>query len=567
MNGDRAKIIALLKNIYIFHGLDDEQIARVASLFNVTDLKKGERLYKEGALGDRFFIIQEGEVAIERTLDNGEKETTTLLPGDFFGEDALLFEQPRQATVKATEPTRLLFLDSKNFYQLLREYPEIKPNLARTVRSHRLAEKLDFVWLGEDEVIYQIRRKHEARLFISLIPPLLIIGMSLSVVIWITIADLNQFIWNLMAAIAILLFGIGVLWGIWSYFDWRNDYYIVTDQRVVWVEKVIWLYDSRQEVPLSTVLSVDVSTDLLGRALGYGTVIIRTFTGQLALRFVGEPYDFAAVVEQFWQRLRRRSEEAEAAATQQSLKRRLGISIAEEAPTPEELLKPPPPPATRTPDLWERLFGNFFKMRFEDGKVITYRKYWTILLGKVWKPTLGIIILFSLFIGYLIAFYSGYFPIFSPLGVFVVMMVFLFPLFLWWLYLYVDWRNDIYQVTDKNIFDIERRPLGTEVKKSAPLESILSLENRRQGFLGYVFNYGNVTINVGEARFVFIGVHDPASVQQDIFNRMYELRRQKELAEAERERERIVNVLSMYHRNVEDIRQEEEQVRNLGQEN
>jgi hypothetical protein len=125
----------------------------------------------------------------------------------------------------------------------------------------------------------------------------------------------------------------------------------------------------------------------------------------------------------------------------------------------------------------------------------------------------------------------------------------------WWIYHYVDWRNDIYQVTDRNIFDIERRPLGTELRKSAPLDNILSLEHERVGLLGYLLNYGNVTINVGETQFVFLGVYDPASVQQEIFDRMYSLRRQKELAEIARERDRVVSMIETYHRNQEHLRE------------
>jgi hypothetical protein len=136
--------------------------------------------------------------------------------------------------------------------------------------------------------------------------------------------------------------------------------------------------------------------------------------------------------------------------------------------------------------------------------------------------------------------------------------VFFIILVPWWLYQYVDWRNDIYQVTDKNIFDIERRPLGTEVRKSAPLENILSLEHERVGFLGYLLNYGNVTINVGEARFIFLGVHEPASVQQDIFNRMYALRRGREQAKVTQERDRVVQMLERYHRELEYRRESED---------
>jgi hypothetical protein len=100
------------------------------------------------------------------------------------------------------------------------------------------------------------------------------------------------------------------------------------------------------------------------------------------------------------------------------------------------------------------------------------------------------------------------------LGLLSVLILLL--LFLWWLYRFIDWRNDIYQVTDKFIFDIYRKPLGTESKQSAPLENILSMEHQRVGFLGYILNYGNVVINVGETRFIFMNVHRPC-VQQDIF--------------------------------------------------
>jgi hypothetical protein len=117
----------------------------------------------------------------------------------------------------------------------------------------------------------------------------------------------------------------------------------------------------------------------------------------------------------------------------------------------------------------------------------------------------------------------------------------------WWLYNYIDWRNDIYQVTDRSIFDIERRPFGTESKKSAPLENILSLEHERIGFLGYILNVGNVLINVGEAKFCFNDVYDPARVQQDIFSRMQQMRYKKQQEEVTRERDRILNLLEIYH--------------------
>jgi hypothetical protein len=106
-------------------------------------------------------------------------------------------------------------------------------------------------------------------------------------------------------------------------------------------------------------------------------------------------------------------------------------------------------------------------------------------------------------------------------------------------------------VTDRSVFDIERKPFGTESKKSAALENILSLEHERIGFLGYILNVGNVIINVGEAKFDFMDVYEPARVQQDIFARMQAVRIQKQQEEVARERDRILKLLEIYHQEMD----------------
>jgi hypothetical protein len=128
---------------------------------------------------------------------------------------------------------------------------------------------------------------------------------------------------------------------------------------------------------------------------------------------------------------------------------------------------------------------------------------------------------------------------------------------LWWLYQYVDWSNDIYQLTPEQIIDIERRPLGTEDKKTASLDSILSLEHTRNGVIQLLFNYGNVTINVGEAKFLFRGVYNPDQVHQDVADYMEARARKKRDQEAARERERMVDWLVTYHNQTQSSEESE----------
>jgi len=553
-------IASFLGGLYLFRGLPDHEINKLAGKFSILTLKEGQVLDFTPEIQTSFFIVLDGRF-LAKTLPSIEKDIGVeyLVNGDFFGEDALLFGESRLVSVHAARDSKLLCLDADQFFDLLKEFPEVKRNFKRTFESRRLAQNLKFDWVNENEVIYQVTRKHDTYLLVSLIGPVILCLVALSLLFYVSMPGIAPTAWFVGLLVSVLLFVAGILWGIWDVIDWSNDYYIVTNQRVVWVEHVIWLYESREEAPLTTIRSVDVKTNFLGRLLGFGDIIVNTYTGKILMRIVGQPFLMAAMIEEYWHRAQRRLEEEESAAMENAIRRQLGQLEEDEAnDSPETDSDQAEPPRVKKHGIWQNYFSNFLKMRFVDGNVITYRKFWLILIKKTWKPALiGMVLL--VIMGYL-SFLYFIDPFKIPdlwlilFGGFGLLTLVIFP---WWAYLYVDWRNDIYQVTERYIFDIERRPLGTEIKKSAPLESILSLEHERQGFLGYLFNYGNVTIHVGDAKFVFRGVYDPARAQQDVFNRMYALRRKKEKAEAERERARIAAALSMYHQNISDRENDE----------
>ena len=123
----------------------------------------------------------------------------------------------------------------------------------------------------------------------------------------------------------------------WNWIDWGNDYYIVTNQRVIWLEKVIGLYDSRQEAPLSTVLSVGVETDVTGRLLDYGNVIVRTYVGKIPFSHVSHPYEAAHLVEEQWTRTKRSASRMEKEAMRNVLRQKMGLTVRRKS---EETAKP-----------------------------------------------------------------------------------------------------------------------------------------------------------------------------------------------------------------------------------
>jgi hypothetical protein len=123
----------------------------------------------------------------------------------------------------------------------------------------------------------------------------------------------------------------------------------------------------------------------------------------------------------------------------------------------------------------------------------------------------------------------------------------LIPAFAWWVYRYVDWANDLYQITPEQIVDVYKRPLARELRKVAPLENILGTQVQRRGLIGLLLDYGDVVAEVGTAQFTFEGVYHPAQVQQDIVRAQETLlERRREAARLQRRGE-LVEWFGAYH--------------------
>jgi len=558
MSVDRKQIESLLNEIHLFSLLDDQQIAGVARLFSEITLKPDEDFISEVNSGSIFFIVMEGEVSVGRKVENDEdNQFDILVPGDFFGEEALLNNLNSPVTITALTPTRLICLDSDLFNHLVSKFPQIKSSLIKIINSRQFAQKHHFDWLNKEEVIFQVRQKHITYLLLVQLFPSFLCLLAIIALIFGVYNFSNLITRDISLILGGLFLFVGIGWSIWGWIDWGNDYYIITNQRVVWIEKVIWLYESRVEAPLNTITAVNVRTSFLGRLLGYGDIFVTTYVGKVPLRLVGEPNQMAAMIEGYWHR----AQKSHLRNQQDELERAIGQIInpkeSQGAYVPKSI---PQVDAWTFKELtpWEKYFGNILHMRFEQGMIITYRKHWINLIKRTLKPLLIGLILFLGISVYTALFVLDYIEFLSPLwvdpfGIILIILV-VFP---WWLYNYVDWRNDIYQLTEENIFDIERKPFGTELKKSASLENILSLEHERPGFLGYLLNVGKVIVNVGDSKLLFLDVHEPAHIQQDIFNRMHMLRAKREKAEIGRERDRIVSLLEIYHRDVENHRQED----------
>lgn len=108
------------------------------------EVKSGDFIFREGDLGTEMFIVQEGQVEILSRVAGEDRLLAVLDKGDFFGEMALLEDQPRVGSARALNDTRLLQINGSTFDQMLRDNPEIAVRMMRKL-SRRLRETDDLL--------------------------------------------------------------------------------------------------------------------------------------------------------------------------------------------------------------------------------------------------------------------------------------------------------------------------------------------------------------------------------------------------------------------------------------
>ena len=114
------QVVGLLQKVPIFEGLPVADLERIATLMRGRTAAAGEMIFGEGDPGDRFYIVHSGAVEVVKERPRGENERLAIKrAGEGFGEMALLTATPRSATVRAVEPTNLLYATREQFEELL----------------------------------------------------------------------------------------------------------------------------------------------------------------------------------------------------------------------------------------------------------------------------------------------------------------------------------------------------------------------------------------------------------------------------------------------------------------
>ena len=128
-----------LERVPIFEDCTMKQLRRIADISTIVEVPERTVLCRAGEPGDEFYVLIDGTALV--TLSPQRKGR--ISPGEFFGDMSLLDGEPRSATVKAETDLRLLVIDRRHFWTLLREVPglteQLLVTLSRRVRATQRA--------------------------------------------------------------------------------------------------------------------------------------------------------------------------------------------------------------------------------------------------------------------------------------------------------------------------------------------------------------------------------------------------------------------------------------------
>lgn len=144
-SADLVDRIALLRNIGVFAGLSEDDLAAIAEVSVSRRFDAGEVVFREGDGGDTCYVVRSGLARAVRQHSDGRSITLAHFGvGDIFGELAMFDEEPRSATVDVIEELEVVAIPGRDMQRLMREYPEIavKLNAALAQRLRATNERL-----------------------------------------------------------------------------------------------------------------------------------------------------------------------------------------------------------------------------------------------------------------------------------------------------------------------------------------------------------------------------------------------------------------------------------------
>ena len=557
-------ILSHITRLPLFANCSAPQLDVLAGAFQQVHFHNGELIYRQGENSHALYLFISGSGQVLRS-ENGSAPTVQgeVKAGEYVGESSLFTTTPRELSVIATAESIVLMLSGAHLEAILRARPDIQDALSgrprapiaaapspissprpppttsqatvsqatvpqqptSTQRSRSFgtqssasqnptmgSDAVNSNVGGGEAIILNTHRHSWVFLSKTVRAALLFIGLMILSALASRLPASASFVPLSLCGVGFILPGLMVLY---YFLDWRNDYFMLTDQRVIHEEHFLFTgREQRSQMLLESVQNVNlVREGYLAELLNYGNIALTTTGNQPPLMLDRVPNPVAAqrtIFEQV-QRVNAPGARADHATT--------GA-----APYPTN--SPSPAPTMQNTAPAELHYGRAFfpAMRTIQGTRIIYRKHWIVMFGHIWRPLFGDLVLAILILVRLFVHNAVVDAVSLSVAV-VIILVSLAITSFWTLWGYIAWREDVYIIDTEAIVDIVRRPFGLrEERMQAGLRQIQNVTSEIKSFWGSIFNEGNVVIQTAADRgqMIFYNVSNPSRVAEEILQRVHQ---------------------------------------------
>ena len=137
--------LRVLRSVPMLQHLDDDEMRVLIRSLEREQFDEGMSVIRQGEVGSTFYIIREGSVDVLKSADGGEPVfCATLGHGQYFGEQALLNDEPRNSTIRAKGPVECFVLSREKFVDLLgplQAIMEREADVRQQTAEEKMAEK------------------------------------------------------------------------------------------------------------------------------------------------------------------------------------------------------------------------------------------------------------------------------------------------------------------------------------------------------------------------------------------------------------------------------------------
>lgn len=118
--GEDIEWLSILLSNPLFSRVPAINIRQMLQRLNSLELAQGAKVLTQGEQGDRCYFLRSGSAQVTQTLAGEEQVLANLSEGACFGEEALLSDSPRNASVTLLADSQVLYLERADFLELLK---------------------------------------------------------------------------------------------------------------------------------------------------------------------------------------------------------------------------------------------------------------------------------------------------------------------------------------------------------------------------------------------------------------------------------------------------------------